>query len=206
MAGGGGRRPGVVNWLARLVREKALGPGNLRFITVSAKYADKDFFIDDVFTDHMAFSAAMLSEKGDRWVSAVMEQIDTSKALVDQLAYLAKSIAKAAGDADGDHQRDAARETAYYLLDMPFREWLEGIDGENDGQEQAKRRWWTVAQGIVRGIGRDLIAGAGPKALVGRKYTENKKERLYCAPDAYNGFLYKTASPGALITGGKQNG
>ena len=52
----GGRMPGVVMWTARLIRDGILPQGLVRFKTVSAKYADKDFFIDDIFSDSMAFS------------------------------------------------------------------------------------------------------------------------------------------------------
>lgn len=201
-----GRRPGVVNWLACLTQRGALDRRFVRLRTVCAKYADKDFYIEDVLSDSMTFSAAMLNEKGERWVGVVMQQIETSKALVDQLAYLAQCIAKATGDDAGADARDSARETAYYRLDFPFREWLEGIDAENDEQDAAEKRWWDAAQRIVRDAGRELIASAGPQALTGRTYIENKKERLYCAPDAYNRFLYYTSSPQALAAGGKQNG
>ncbi len=209
----GSRRPGVVSWISCLARRGALPTGLIRFRTVSVKYADKDFFIDDVFSDSMAFSGAMLTETGEAWIAKVIEQIETADALVSQLASLAQGIAKALGDADGVDARNAARETAYFRLDLPFREWLEGIDAETDDQAEAAARWWKTAQGIIRSIGREMVAAAGPKALVGRTEQEKDKQgketgkkRVYCAPNAYNYFLYRTASRQALTTGGKQNG
>lgn len=201
-----GRRPGVVNWLARLMRDGALQRSAIRLKTASAKYADKDFFIDDVFGDAMAFSASMLDEKGEQWVGVVTDQIGISEKLVQQLADLAQRVAKAAGDADGVNARAAARQEAYFALDVPFRQWLEGIDTEHDEQGEVAKRWWEAAQGTIRALGRDLIASAGPQALVGRTISENKKARTYCAPDAYNYFLYRTSSVQALTTGGKGNG
>lgn len=199
----GAQPPGIVNWITRLVREGALRTSLIRFRTVSAKYADKDFFIDDVFTDSMAFSTGMLREKGEDWVPMVINEVETVNALVSQLAYLAQNIAKASGDKDSVSARAYARETAYYMLDIPFREWLEGIDTEKDDKTDAADRWWSTAQKIIRGIGRAFIAAAGPQALTGREIEENKVKRLYCAPDAYNYFLYRTSSRQALTDGRK---
>lgn len=210
----GSVRPGVVNWIAFLIEEGVLSTSLIRFRTVAVKY-DKGqrSSITDNFSDSMAFSGAMLTETGEAWIAKVIEQIETANALVSQLASLAQGIAKALGDADGVDARNAARETAYFRLDLPFREWLEGIDAETDDQAEAAARWWKTAQGIIRSIGREMVAAAGPKALVGRTEQEKDKQgketgkkRVYCAPDAYNYFLYRTASRQALTTGGKQNG
>ena len=136
--------PGVVMWTARLIRDGILPQGLVRFKTVSAKYADKDFFIDDIFSDSMAFSGEMLSEKGSDWIPAVIEQVEISNALVIQLANLAQSIAKAAGDSDGTFIRDAAKEQAYFALDMPFRSWLAGIDPAQEKLPEALVEYSTA--------------------------------------------------------------
>ncbi|MDO5112103.1 MAG: type I-E CRISPR-associated protein Cse1/CasA [Clostridia bacterium] len=203
----GGHRPGVVSWIARLKREGILKEKLVKFATVSVMYQGVfKSSIDDVFSDTLSFSAEILTEKGERWIPLVLAEIETSDKFVSQLAYLAQRIAKAAGDSDGLFERNAAKEMAYYRLDMPFREWLEGIDAENDEQAQVAERWWNTAQPIIRSVGKELIAAAGPQALTGRTLIENKKEIRYCAPEAYNYFLYCTASREALATGGKKNG
>ena len=135
-------------------------------------------------------------------IPAVIDQVEISNALVIQLANLAQSIAKAAGDSDGAFIRDAAKEQAYFALDMPFRSWLAGIDPAQEKLPEAEERWWKIAQPIVRRLGAELIAQAGPQALVGREVDQKN----IAAPDAYNYFLYRTKNEQTLKNGGKKSG
>lgn len=200
-------RPGVVSWITTLKRQRAIARGYvIGFSTLSIAYGSMMSSVDNIYSDRLAFNTNLLSEKGASWVPVVTDQVETSKKLVDELAYLAQKIAKATGNTDGADERDAARETAYFRLDIPFREWLEGIDDNDDGQDEAVARWWNTAQRIIRDTGRELVAAAGPQAFTGRTYKVNKKESFYCAPDAYNYFLYRTSSQQILMTGGKRNG
>lgn len=207
--GQGERRPGVVNWIARLCWAGEIDRPKVRFQTVTTKYGDKDFFVEDIGSDSMTFSSGFLTDEGSWWIPAIVEALKLTDRLVIQLAYLAQCIAKAAGDPDGLDYRTAARESAYYRLDMPFREWLEGIDAEDDEIDDKTNEWWEISRAIVRRIGEEMIAQAGPQALVGRTLTENKKEIRYSAPEAYNRFLYVTTSRETLNStnkGGNKNG
>ena len=166
------------------------------------QYDSKKCSITECYTDNMKFNEALLSEKGSDWIPAVIEQVEISNALVIQLANLAQSIAKAAGDSDGTFIRDAAKEQAYFALDMPFRSWLAGIDPAQEKTTEAEERWWNIAQPIVRRLGAELIAQAGPQALVGREVDQKN----ITAPDAYNYFLYRTKNKQTLKNGGKKSG
>jgi len=196
------RRPGVVNWLARLKADNLIPNSHICFQTVAVKYGDKDFFIDDVFSDSISFSARLLTTLGVEWVARIIDEIQTTEKLVQQVGRLAQDLAKAAGNADGKNQRDAAREQAYFRLDLAFRKWLEEINPDEDDMVIVCERWWEQARSIVRKIGRELVEQAGPQAFVGRVISENKKERHYSAPEAFNHFLYNTATREAL-KGGK---
>jgi len=196
------RRPGVVNWLARLKADNLIPNSHICFQTVAVKYGDKDFFIDDVFSDSISFSARLLTTLGVEWVARIIDEIQTTEKLVQQVGRLAQDLAKAAGNADGKNQRDAAREQAYFRLDLAFRKWLEEINPDEDDMVIVCERWWEHARSIVRKIGRELVEKAGPQAFVGRVISENKKERHYSAPEAFNHFLYNTATREAL-KGGK---
>ncbi len=213
---GSSHRPGIVNWLAALA-EKKLIPGSLVCIQIAAvQYGDKDFFVSDVFSDSVSFNAELLNDFDQSWTGRILDAIDTAKLLASQAGWLAQNIAKAAGNTDEKSYqgvKNAAMERAYFLLDIPFRQWLQRIDPKAQKEEVSKsgasKDWWETAQGIVRGLGRELVAQAGANAFVGREIMENKKPQRYTAPEAYNRFLYFTSTVDALKAtskGGKKNG
>lgn len=197
------KRPGVTDWLARLDAEGYFQNELLRLKTVSVKYGDKDFFVDDVFSDTLAFNAGLLSDidaKDAEMRVRIESELEMTDRLVRQLGWLAQNLAKAQSSSDGDAQRNAARQEGYFRLDIPFRTWLESIDPDEDDPAKVGEAWWEQSQRIIRGIGRELVEAAGPQAFVGRTASENKTERRYTAPEAYNQFLYRTSSRSALMS------
>jgi len=195
--------PGVVRWVKQLkYRELVHGP-LFRFQIAAVKYGDKDFFVDDVFSDGIAFHEDLMggNDMGEQWIGRILQEIETIEQLVKQVGFLAQGIAKASGDSDENRLRrmsGQARELAYYRLDRPFRSWLEDIDPVDDEPHIASARWWSQAQRIVRELGQEMVEQCGPRAYAERVIKENNQEFRYSVPQAYDRFLYKTRSPDAL--------
>jgi CRISPR system Cascade subunit CasA len=200
----GKRRPGIVNWISRLKSENIILFTHFRFLTASVKYGDKDFFIDDVFSDSISINAELLTELGSDWVSRIVAEIETTEQLVAQVGFLAKSLTIASGGRDDGH-RNAAKEQAYFRLDVPFRKWLEEIDPINDEMREASDIWWKEEQRIIRRLGKELVDKFGLTAFIGRTVSEmnGKKVRRHTAPEAYNKFLYRTSNRETLKGGYK---
>ncbi len=199
------RRPGIVNWIARLRTEGLIPHTHINFQTASVKYGDKDFFIDDVFSDSLSFNLDLLTDLGEDWTMRIVDEISTADRLVFQVGLLAQNLARASGDSDGNAQKNMAMEQGYFRLDMPFRRWLEGIDPKRDSINESCARWWEQEKQVIRSLGRELINQASPQAFVGRiKVDErNNREYRYNAPEAYNRFLYRTSSREALLERGE---
>jgi CRISPR system Cascade subunit CasA len=179
-------RPGIVSWLFRLRDEKILKRNILKFTTPAVKYGDKDFFVDDVFSDSLSFNAAILetledAEKG--WTQRIIQELKVTEKWAYAVGELAAKIAKASGG-DGAGERNSAREQAYFRLDMPFRRWLERIDPAQDDMDNKSRAWHKEAQPIIRRLGLELVKNAGMNAFVGRNGITS--------PLAYNEFLSAT--------------
>ncbi|MDR3345103.1 MAG: type I-E CRISPR-associated protein Cse1/CasA [Oscillospiraceae bacterium] len=199
-------QPGVITWLCMLRDKHILQQKQFRFIIAAMNYGDKDFFVDDTFADSITFNADLLTELSEGWNARIIDELDTTEQLVYQVGRLAQSLALAAGIHDnkeysGSKQRDAAKEQAYYRLDVPFRRWLESIDPAADGMDAKCAEWWDIAKKIVRALGKELAAQCGSQAFVGRNN--------YSAPQAYNIFLYKTTNRQTLAAktkGVKNNG
>ena len=195
----GKRRSGVVNWLARLKGDKLISWSHFCFQTTAVKYGDKDFFVDDVFSDSISLNAGLLTALGADWVNRIVDELETTDKLAQQLGRLAQNLVKAAGSADGNKQKETVMEQAYFRFDIPFRKWLAEIDPERKNDPHTVcELWWKQARRIVLNLGRELVEQAGPRAFIGRVVTENKKEQRYTSPEAFNRFLYYTSTRDAL--------
>jgi CRISPR system Cascade subunit CasA len=174
-------RPGVVSWLLKLRDERILEQNILKFITPAVKYGDKDFFVDDVFSDSLSFNAGILekiesAEEG--WTRRIIDELEIVEKWVYATGELAAKIAKAGGG-DGAGVRGTAREQAYFRLDMPFRRWLESIDPVQDDMDSKSHEWRKTAQLIVRKLGEELFNAAGMKAFAGRNGNSSSQAYSY---------------------------
>lgn len=187
----GARRPGIVSWLIELKVRGLLDRRHICFRIAAIKYGDKDFFAEDVFTDSLSINSGLLTTFDDAWTLAVLRNIAITSEAVWQLGKLATNIALACGSDEDKAKgyRSSAMEQVYYLLDMPFREWLASIDPAIDDFEDKMDAWLDAAIGIVRKYGNELVTNVGDKALVGRPI----KERVIAAPQALNDFMRFTS-------------
>jgi CRISPR system Cascade subunit CasA len=148
--------------------------------------------VDDICGDELAFNSGLLDKLGEEWCIRIIAEIETTENMVRRLVDLADNIAKAARYEDKKDKKDkknkveisAAEERAYFELDVPFREWLLGIDPETSEQKAEQDKWFKTVQETVRRIGAELVSSAGTPAIVGR---ENMS-----APKAYGIFLAAT--------------
>lgn len=187
-------RPGVVCWVERLQgRIRLLDPRRkIHFRISGVQYGDKDFFVNDAFSDSLTFQAALLDELGKAWQRYIADEIGRCEQTAKLLGHLAQDLAIAAGDKN-DNAAAPAHGQFYFAVDAPFRQWLQSIDPENDDPEDAIPRWQAQARRIAEELGRQMVMESGSAALVGRRIkidAGKKTERtlLYTAPWAYNQF------------------
>ncbi len=196
---GNKKRPGVVEWVSTLMCRGYIKTGVMRFVTVSLKYGDKDFFAADSFSDELSFNLNLLTELGVDWTPRIQDSVSAAEKLARQAGILAAELVKCGGAADPNGKKQRAMGEAYYRMDEPFRQWLERIDPERDGGAKDKlcMEWALTAQKITREVGRELVSETGAHAFVGRTEKEKKGkadvERRYTASEAYNRFIYFTS-------------
>lgn len=196
----GSHIPGVVLWTKYIKQMLPESRKLISFSIASVQYGDKDFFVNDVFSDSLTFHTDLLTEIGEHWRAKITDEIKKCDESAAALRFLAKDIELAAGSAEDTVLKRAvverAREQYYYEIDLPFRNWLERIDPNweivSEQEEQALREWHETAKRIALRIGQDLVESAGTEAIVGRAVKDkNDKERYYSAPDAYRYFKVK---------------
>ena len=196
----GNHIPGVVLWTKYIKQMLPESRKLISFSIASVQYGDKDFFVNDVFSDSLTFHTDLITEIGEHWRAKITEEIKKCDESAAALRFLAKDIELAAGSAEDTVLKRAvverAREQYYYEIDLPFRNWLERIDPNweivSEQEEQALREWHETAKRIALRIGQELVESAGTAAIVGRAVKDkNDKERYYSAPDAYRYFKVK---------------
>lgn len=192
-------QPGVVRWVEKVQQLRFLSPKRrINFRISAVQYGDKDFFVNDSFSDSLAFQAVLLDELGRGWQNRITEEISRCEQAASLVGHLAQDIATAAGDKNGNASAPA-RSRFYFAVDQPFRQWLRSIDPEEDDMTETTARWQVIARGIAEQLGQQMVLEAGSAALVGHRVkldAGKKTERmeLYTAPKAYNRFragLYK---------------
>lgn len=197
-----GRQPGVVKWLAVLRKEKRYDNVLIRYRITGAGYGDKDFFIDDAFSDTLTFHADLLSDLGAKWQHDIVKEIKLCEDAAVCVGSLASDLEKAAGHKAKDDfaelaaAAEAARTKFYFELDMPFRAWLARVEPQTDNDEM-RFAWRKQAKRIALKMGEQMVLEAGPDAFAGRtvKSKPDKKGNVltfhYSAPEAYSRFTAK---------------
>lgn len=200
----GSHIPGVVLWTKYIKQMLPESRKLISFSIASVQYGDKDFFVNDVFSDSLTFHTDLLTEIGEHWRAKITEEIKKCDESAAALRDLARDIELAAGSSEDTVLKRAvverAREQYYYEIDLPFRNWLEGIDPnwgtDSEQKYRAIEEWHETAKRIALRIGQELVESAGTAAIVGRtieieKKKGNKITVHYSAPDAYRYFKVK---------------
>ncbi|MDR2672185.1 MAG: type I-E CRISPR-associated protein Cse1/CasA [Coriobacteriales bacterium] len=166
----GQRQPGVVSWIATLRIAERLKKATLRLQVAGIQYADKDFYVDGIISDSLTMSTSLLDTLGADWIVEIVDLLNTTDQCVRQLGFFALDISESLGN-DNDRNREgvkaAARERAFFALDIPFRIWLSGLDPTQDDHIEKQLEWIDRMQRIILSIAEDLIDEAGEKAKVG---------------------------------------
>ena len=191
-----GHRPGVVCWIEKLQekRLRLLDPRRkIHFRISGVQYGDKDFFVNDSFSDSLTFQAGLLDELSKQWTVRINQEVQRCEETAALVGHLAQDLATAAGDRN-ENAGGSARAQFYFAVDQPFRQWLQGIDPEQDDPDEAVLRWQAQARRIAERLGEQMVLEAGNAALKGHRIVVDKKtERtvLYTSPKAYNRFRTK---------------
>lgn len=181
--------PMVLQRLARLTVTGVVGQDfQARTRAVSVTYGTQQAVVDEVFSDALTMNVLLLVENSDLRAAAVSAADDAEKA-VGTLRRLAENLARAAGSRDVDSGEAArAAERAYAVLDRMFRDWLAGLGPDSDpiGERVA---WQRLVRRVIRRIGDELVAAAGPAAWIGRTLKDrNDNEVHYSSAQADDWF------------------
>lgn len=201
----GNRKPGVVQWI-ELLQNRRLhiidSKQLIHFKAVGTLYGDKDFFANDCFTDSLSFQLSVLNELGKAWRTRITEEINKSERAAKYLGELERDLAVAGGFSYSDKtkstlekQAEAVRGDFYFAIDDPFRQWLCGIDAEEDDLDEKTAAWQKSCRALAMSMGRKMVRESGGAAMLGHwaEITKGKRE-LWTSAKAYDRFQRKIGS------------
>ncbi|MFJ1878223.1 type I-E CRISPR-associated protein Cse1/CasA [Streptomyces chartreusis] len=166
-------RPGILEWIAQLVTDRALPRGFLVSARlIGARYGTQQSVIDEVVDDHLAMPVVLLHRQDRTCARQAIGAAEDADLAVRALGDLATDLARAAGS-EGEGARQAAREQAFAALENPYRTWLAALGNAADPFEH-RRQWQREAHLILGRLGDRHIAAAGEMAWQGRTVTGPK--------------------------------
>ncbi|WP_328403913.1 type I-E CRISPR-associated protein Cse1/CasA [Streptomyces sp. NBC_00390] len=160
-------RPGVLEWIARLVTEGELERGFLiRARVIGPQYGTQQSVIDEVVDDQVAMAVVLLHQQNREFAQQAIDAVNDADHAVHALGDLATDLARATGS-ETEGPRASARDLGFAALDTPYRTWLAHLADADDPYEQ-RTAWQRQVHGIVSRLGDRLIADAGDAAWQGR--------------------------------------
>ncbi|MEU9271940.1 type I-E CRISPR-associated protein Cse1/CasA [Streptomyces sp. NPDC048251] len=166
-------RPGILEWVARLVTEGELPRDFLiRARVVGAKYGTQQSVIDEIVDDRLLMPLVLLHRQDRACARQAIGAAEDADQAVRALGDLATDLARAAGS-EGEQRRSAARELGFTALENPYRTWLAALT--DAGEALGQRRWWQrEIHGLISRLGERLILDAGDAAWQGRTVSAAK--------------------------------
>ncbi|MFF0714000.1 type I-E CRISPR-associated protein Cse1/CasA [Streptomyces bauhiniae] len=166
-------RPGVLEWIARLVTEGSLSRHYLvRARVVGAVYGTQQSVIDDIVDDRLTMPVVLLHRQDRAFAQQAVGAAEDADGAIKALGDLAADLARAVGS-DSPGPSDAAKTAGFAALEEPYRRWL--IEMANVDDPFAHRvAWQSELRKLVRLLAERLVTAAGDTAWQGRIVSDKK--------------------------------
>lgn len=160
-------RPESLDFVSDLMLAGAL-PADFRMTLhiVGLEYGAQNSTIAGAVDDSLAASVAALTDRV--LIQTAVDAASDASAATVALANLASDLDKACGGDGQGRVRDDTREAGLARLDAPFRAWVRTLTPESGADGSARAAWHRIARGVLTRAAQDVVAQAGPAALVGR--------------------------------------
>ncbi len=201
-------RPGVLEWIGRLVSEGLLQRNYLvRARVVGAVYGTQQSVIDDIVEDRLALPVVLLHRQDRTYARQAIGAAEDADRAVRAVGDLAADLARAAG-CEQDGPQVAARHTGFDVLEEPYRLWLAAM-AETADPFAHRQAWQREVRHLTARLGDRLIEAAGAAAWRGRTVADKKGTLWLSAGLADTWFrgrlaraLGDTAAPGGTAVPG----
>ncbi|MFE2302668.1 type I-E CRISPR-associated protein Cse1/CasA [Streptomyces sp. NPDC059445] len=171
-------RPGVLEWIARLVSDGQLQRNYLvRARVIGAVYGTQQSVIDDIVDDHLAMPVILLHRQDRSYARQAIGAAEDADRAVRALGDLAADLARATGS-EQEGPQATARQMGFDALEEPYRRWLASMAEAGDPFTQ-RQQWQRSVRQLVARLGDQLVEAAGDAAWQGRTVTDKKGGTLW---------------------------
>lgn len=172
------RRPGILSWIDILNEEKMIESRPAFLKIASVQYGDKDFFVNNVFSDSLQVQASLISDMNAAWQEMIIRSVNFCDEVSSKIWNFAKDVNIASG---GDYIpkdnkcpaavfANKAKADFFSLMDSPFREWLCGLDPEiGISIDDAEAEWKKECVRLAKKLGSEMISQIPAAAVFGKR-------------------------------------
>lgn len=179
------RRPGMIDWLNHIERYV-----HDEFVFVNSISMEDDgnatsWVPTNEIMDSLCMEGAIITDLAEQgWVVRINDVIDRTKDVVDKTyrGFL-NNVKKIRNIESGDFTTTHI-ETLYFELDKPFRDWLAGIDYQDDKDEKIEN-WNETLKKLVIAQAKKIVEEAGPRDFTGIVENDSVKN----IATAFNSFM-----------------
>lgn len=195
-------RPGILIWLDKLFYKKCIPNRHIYLKIASVQYGDKDFFVNNLFSDSLQIYSSLISELNEEFQKVVIRNIDFCDDVAKRVWIFAKDVNLAAGgdflpkepNCSAKVFADKTKAEFYSLIDMPFRKWLSSLNPETDDESERLAEWRVECIKFAKMLGEKTISQVDMSAVFGKTIKEKSqngeksKTINFSAARAYNIF------------------
>ncbi|MCJ1995820.1 type I-E CRISPR-associated protein Cse1/CasA [Lactococcus piscium] len=179
-------RPGIVDWIIFL-EDANICLGNVQFNAISMEDDGNATSWNPVneIVDHLNFEN-ILSDQDDSWNASISDQVDMIKIVIDRVLWSFANDIKTIRNLSSSEFVNRVKQTAYYQIDLPFRDWLANIQS-SDEKEVKQKEWRRKLRKIIESEAQNLVESMGNRDILGVEDSTYIKNIF----TAYNRFKYK---------------
>lgn len=181
------RRPGIIDWLNHIDRYIPHEFVHINAISMEDDGNATSWVPTNEIMDSLCMEGAIINDVADQgWVVRINDTIDRTKDVVDKTyrGFL-NDVKKIRNIESGDFTSKHI-ETMYFELDKPFRDWIAGIDYQDDKDKKIER-WNAKLKKLVITQAKKIVEDAGPRDFTG--IIENDSVRNIAT--AFNSFMLR---------------
>lgn len=193
------QQPGVISWINFLEDKNILTEDLLNIKIAAVEYGDKDFFIENTFSDSLQFHSGLIMEMNSTWQTMIQHCIDFCDEISKKIWTFAKDVNRASGgDFIPEEDKCSAKVAAqkaksdfYNRIDVPFRKWLCELDPTVDIASEKETEWRKRCVDIALKLGEEMIADVPSSAIFGKVKSDDsdKKTKPISVANAYKWFV-----------------
>jgi len=193
------RKAGILNWFKRVydISRKSnqnISRQRIKVCAVSMlddANATSRAPVDEICDDLSFEGLVLFDTDNDGWLLRINNTVEwTKRTVYAVLTPMLKDLSEIRGMKPDDMTLvNHGREQFYYLIDRPFRNWLDGITAEGS-KEGKDLEWKSELKKCLRRFGEDIFRSGSPREFKGIKTGgEDKPVKIKNIATVYNDFI-----------------